>query len=128
MYNLSVKNQMNPNDRHTKDGNPNAGSASESPKNSIEIELSDVEATGSYSNLVMITHSASEFVLDFISMMPGRPKAKVVKRIIVTPDHAKRLTSALAENVSRFEQEHGEIKQKERPEIPLNYRGPIPEA
>jgi len=96
--------------------------------NSIEIELTDAEATGSYSNLVMITHSASEFVLDFISMMPGRPKAKVVKRMIITPDHAKRLSAALAENVSRYEKEHGEIKQKDRPEIPLNYRGPIPEA
>lgn len=119
---------MNPNDRNPQPGTSKPGATADSAKNSIEIELTDVEATGSYSNLVMITHSASEFVLDFISMMPGRPKAKVVKRIIVTPDHAKRLASALADNVSRFEQEHGEIKQKERPEIPLNYRGPIPEA
>ena len=94
----------------------------------LEIELSEAEATGTYSNLVMITHSASEFILDFLSVMPGVPKAKVVKRLLVTPDHAKRLVNALAENVRRYEKEHGEIQSKERHEVPLHYRGPIPEA
>lgn len=95
--------------------------------NQMEIELSEEEATGTYSNLVMITHSQSEFILDFISMMPGVPKAKVVKRMVITPDHAKRLANALQENVSRFEKENGEISTKERVEIPM-YRGPKPEA
>jgi len=95
--------------------------------NQMEIELTEEEATGTYSNLVMITHSQSEFILDFISIMPGVPKAKVVKRMVVTPDHAKRLANALQENVSRFEKENGEISTNERVEIPM-YRGPKPEA
>ena len=97
-------------------------------KKNIDIELSEQEAQGSYSNLVMITHSSSEFVLDFLSLLPGLPKAKVVKRMILTPDHAKRLAHALQENVHRFETEHGEIQAKEKVEAPLHYRGPLPEA
>ena len=94
----------------------------------VEIELPEEEASGTYSNLVMITHSASEFILDFISVMPGVPKAKVVKRMVLTPDHAKRLANALNENVSRYEEEHGKISGKERFDVPFNYRGPTPEA
>jgi hypothetical protein len=94
----------------------------------LEIELTPDEATGTYSNLVMITHSPSEFVLDFISVMPGVPKAKVVKRMVLTPDHAKRLANALNENVRRFEDEHGTISSKEKFDMPFNYRGPTPEA
>lgn len=93
----------------------------------MEIELKEDEATGTYSNLVMITHSPSEFILDFIAVMPGVPKAKVVKRMILTPDHAKRLAGALAENVKKFEDEHGTIKTQSKVDIPM-YRGPIPEA
>ncbi len=94
----------------------------------MEINLPDDEAQGTYSNLVMITHSPSEFILDFIAVMPGVPKAKVVKRMILTPDHAKRLANALNENVRRYEDEHGMITSKEKFDIPFNYRGPTPEA
>lgn len=94
----------------------------------LEIELTNEEASGTYSNLVMITHSASEFILDFISVMPGLPKAKVVKRLVLTPDHAKRLSAAMADNVKRYEEQHGPIDTKDRPDIPFNYRGPIPQA
>ncbi len=94
----------------------------------MEIELPESEATGTYSNLVMITHSASEFILDFIAVMPGIPKAKVVKRMVLTPDHAKRLANALAENVNKFEEEHGAINDDQKFDIPFNYRGPTPEA
>lgn len=94
----------------------------------IEIELPEDEETGTYSNLVMITHSASEFILDFIAVMPGVPKAKVVKRMVLTPDHAKRLSNALAENVKKFEQEHGDITGNDSLDVPFNYRGPTPEA
>ncbi len=94
----------------------------------MEIELKEDEATGTYSNLVMITHSPSEFILDFIAVMPGVPKAKVVKRMILTPDHAKRLAGALNDNVKKFEDEHGPISSnKEKVDIPM-YRGPVPEA
>jgi hypothetical protein len=94
----------------------------------IEIELKEEEATGTYSNLVMITHSPSEFVFDFISMMPAVPKAKVVKRLVLTPDHAKRLLNALTDNIRKYEAEHGQITSKEKFDMPFNYRGPKPEA
>ena len=94
----------------------------------LEIELTKEEATGTYSNLVMITHSPSEFILDFIAVMPGLPKAKVVKRLVLTPDHAKRLANALNDNISRYEKQHGTIKATGKPEVPFNYRGPLPEA
>ena len=99
------------------------------PKNDgqINIELDDKMAEGTYSNLAIINHSVSEFIVDFISVMPGRPKAKVKSRIILTPQHAKRLAKALAENVKRFEQAHGEIKDYEQPPIPMNF-GPTGEA
>lgn len=97
-------------------------------QNQIEIELPDEEAGGTYSNLVMITHSPSEFILDFIAVMPGVPKAKVVKRMVLTPDHAKRLSNALSENVKRYEEEHGQISSKDQFDVPFNYRGPTPEA
>jgi hypothetical protein len=93
----------------------------------MEIELTADEAIGTYSNLVMITHSPSEFILDFIAVMPGLPKAKVAKRMILTPDHAKRLAAALNDNVDRYEKEHGVINTREKVEIPM-YRGPLPEA
>jgi len=87
----------------------------------INIELDENTAEGIYSNLAIINHSASEFVLDFVCIMPGVPKAKVKSRIVLTPQHAKRLVKALAENVHRFEVAHGEIKDTEQPSIPLNF-------
>ncbi|MGV8946785.1 MAG: DUF3467 domain-containing protein [Lutibacter sp.] len=93
----------------------------------INIELDDKTAEGIYSNLAIINHSVSEFVVDFISVMPGQPKAKVKSRIILTPQHAKRLVKALADNVHRFEKSYGEIKDYDQPAIPLNF-GPSGEA
>ena len=87
----------------------------------INIELDENTAEGIYSNLAIINHSASEFVLDFVCIMPGVPKAKVKSRIVLTPQHAKRLVKALAENVHRFEVAHGEIKDTEQPSIPLKF-------
>lgn len=83
----------------------------EKPKNQINIELTDEMAGGIYSNLAIITHSPTEFVLDFVSMMPGAPKAKVKSRIVMTPQHAKRLYKALAENLSKYESNFGPIKE-----------------
>jgi len=76
---------------------------------SLSIELSEEVAEGVYSNLVMIAHSPEEFILDFIRVMPGVPKARVKSRIVVTPAHAKRLLAALAENIQRYETQHGDI-------------------
>ena len=94
---------------------------------SINIELDPEMVQGTYSNLAIINHSASEFVVDFINIMPGAPKAKVRSRIILTPQHAKRFLKALGENVQRFEAAHGEVKDYEQPPIPLNF-GPTGEA
>jgi hypothetical protein len=96
-------------------------------KGQINIELDDKVAEGIYSNLAIINHSVSEFVVDFVSIMPGTPKSKVKSRIILTPQHAKRLTKALHDNVKRFENAHGEIKDYEQPPIPLNF-GPTGQA
>ncbi|MBL4568590.1 MAG: DUF3467 domain-containing protein [Flavobacteriaceae bacterium] len=93
----------------------------------LNIELDESVAEGTYSNLAIINHSVSEFIVDFITVMPGVPKAKVKSRIILTPQHAKRLTQALADNVKRFEEAHGEIKDYEQPPIPMNF-GPTGEA
>ncbi len=79
----------------------------------VNVELSDDVAEGTYSNLAIITHSNAEFIIDFIRAMPGVPKAKVKSRIILTPQHAKRLLMALKDNISKFESTHGPIKEGE---------------
>lgn len=93
----------------------------------INIELDEATAEGIYSNLAIINHSPSEFVLDFVCIMPGAPKAKVKSRIVLTPQHAKRLLRAMGENIHRYESAHGEIKESEVPPIPLNF-GPTGQA
>lgn len=93
----------------------------------INIELDEQTAEGTYSNLAIINHSNSEFVVDFVTIMPGVPKAKVKSRIILTPQHAKRLLKALGENIQRFEAAHGKIEESEQPPIPLNF-GPTGQA
>jgi len=94
----------------------------------LNIELNEEMAEGTYSNLAIINHSPSEFVVDFIQVMPGVPKAKVKSRIVLTPQHAKRFLRALGENVKRFEAQHGEIQDIEQPQIPLNFGGPAGQA
>ena len=93
----------------------------------INIELDEKVAEGIYSNLAIINHSASEFVVDFVTLMPGVPKAKVKSRIVLTPQHAKRFLKALGENIHRYELTNGEIKDTEQPQIPLNF-GPAGQA
>ncbi len=93
----------------------------------INIEVDPEVAEGQYSNLAIINHSVSEFVVDFVNIMPGNPKSRVKSRIILTPQHAKRLAKALAENVRKFEASNGEIKDYDQPPIPLNF-GPTGQA
>jgi hypothetical protein len=97
------------------------------PANQINIEISDEVGEGIYSNLAIITHSPSEFIVDFVKMMPGVPKAKVKSRIILTPQHAKRLLKALRENVAKYESMHGEIKDVEG-DLPMNFGIPTAQA
>ena len=100
-------------------------------KNQINIELKEEVAQGTYSNLAIITHSSSEFVLDFVRVMPGIPKAEVKSRVILTPEHAKRLLQALGENIEKFEKIHGPIKHIEAaggPVMPMQFHGPAGQA
>jgi len=76
----------------------------------IQIHVNEKVADGEYANLAIITHSAAEFVIDFVRVMPGSPKANVQSRIIMTPSHTKALLRALEQNISKYETEHGEIK------------------
>ncbi len=98
--------------------------------NEIQIELKEDIAQGIYSNLAIITHSPSEFVIDFVRIMPGIPKADVKSRIILTPEHAKRLLFALKDNIAKYESVHGQIKNVEPipPVIPMNFGGPTAQA
>ncbi|RUT78686.1 DUF3467 domain-containing protein [Ancylomarina longa] len=101
--------------------------------NQIDIQLKEDVAQGIYSNLAVITHSSSEFVVDFVRIMPGIPKADVKSRIILTPEHAKRLMLALKDNIRKFESLHGPIKNvdenqgHEGPIMPMSF-GPTGQA
>lgn len=104
-----------------------------SNENQINVELTDQVAEGTYSNLAIITHSPSEFVIDFARIMPGMPKAPVKSRIILTPEHALRLLFALQENIHRYEAAHGAIRGEEAtlteiPVAPVGFRGPTGQA
>lgn len=95
----------------------------------INIELTENVAEGEYVNLAMIAHSSSEFVIDFIKMMPGVPKAKVKSRIVITPEHAKRFLHALKENIDKYEESFGTVKQSdEPPRFPMNFGNTMGEA
>ena len=79
-------------------------------KKQISLELKPEIAKGTYSNLDIITHSHSEFIIDFATMLPGLPKPEIGNRIVMTPEHAKRLLNALTENVSKYENQFGRIE------------------
>ena len=101
----------------------------ENKKEGLNIELGEEVAEGTYSNLAIINHSPSEFIVDFIQMMPGLPKAKVKSRVILTPQHAKRLMRALTDNISKYEDQFGDISDVDPTQgIPLNFGGPTAQA
>ena len=81
-----------------------------SAQKKINIEVKEDVANGIYSNLGIINHSPTEFVFDFATMMPGFAKAKVLSRIILSPQHAKKIMHVLAQNISNFEKQNGPIK------------------
>lgn len=101
-----------------------------SAENELNIELNSDVAQGSYSNLAIITHSSSEFIIDFIRMLPGVPKAQVNNRIIMTAEHAKRLYLALQDNIAKFESQYGEIALHNEPinRVPINFGNSSAEA
>ena len=79
-------------------------------KQGLDIELTEDIAQGNYSNLAIISHSTSEFIIDFATILPGIAKAKVKSRVILTPEHAKRLLLSLQENITRYESNIGKIE------------------
>jgi allophanate hydrolase subunit 1 len=103
-------------------------SEQQAPANQLNIEISEEVAEGIYANLVIITHSHAEFVVDFVNVMPGTPKSKVKSRIILTPQHAKRFMKALNENVARFEAANGKIQDLEEVQLPMTFGGPTAQA
>lgn len=96
--------------------------------NQLNIEISEDIAEGQYANLAIITHSHSEFVLDYVNVMPGTPKSRVKARIIMTPQHTKRLMNALKENIEKFEHVNGVIKDIDDFQMPLHFGGPTAQA
>jgi Protein of unknown function (DUF3467) len=102
--------------------------SSNTNSNQINIELPEEIAEGVYSNLAIISHSNSEFVVDFVRMMPNVPQAKVKSRIILTPEHAKRLLNALIDNVRKYEHQFGMIEEKDTPPFPMNFNTPTAQA
>ncbi|MGL4347424.1 MAG: DUF3467 domain-containing protein [Chitinophagaceae bacterium] len=96
--------------------------------NQINIEINEEIAEGIYSNLAMITHSSAEFIFDFINVMPAMPKSKVKARIITTPQHAKKFMMALADNINKYEETHGTIKEDAIPDVALSIVSPTLEA
>jgi len=132
---LSIKSNLtksqiifyNQSDHIKKDKMDNKNNVNE---NQLNIELTEEIAEGIYSNLAVITHSHSEFAVDFIKIMPGVPKAKVKARIILTPQHAKRLMKALKDNLSKYEAAFGDIKDTDIPSgaLPLTFGGPTAQA
>jgi Protein of unknown function (DUF3467) len=97
----------------------------------INVEISEDMAEGIYTNLAMIAHSNSEFIIDFIRIMPGVPKAKVKSRVILTPEHAVRLLGALQDNIRKYEDSYGDIRHTDEVDFPpfaMNFGGPMGEA
>ncbi|CDD94717.1 uncharacterized protein BN604_02099 [Bacteroides intestinalis CAG:315] len=86
--------------------------------NQLQIELKEDIAQGTYANLAVITHSSSEFIVDFVRVMPGMPKAGVKSRIVLAPEHAKRLLRALEENIGKYERTFGAIRLLDEQSIP----------
>jgi len=97
-------------------------------KGQLNIDLPEEVAEGTYSNLAIISHSNSEFVVDFIRMMPNVPKAKVKSRIVLTPTHAKRLLLALNDNVKKYEAQYGKIQDSKQPMPNMNFTTPTAQA
>ena len=96
------------------------------PNQPLNIEISEEIAEGTYANLAIITHSNAEFVVDFVQILPGLPQAKVRSRVILTPQHAKRMLSALADNIDRYEKSFGTVAVQDGPgnNFPPGFTGP----
>ena len=95
------------------------------PEQKLDINLPEEIAKGTYSNLAIISHSNTEFIIDFASIMPGLPTSNVCSRIIMTPQNAKRLLRALADNISKFEEQNGVIVDQQETIPPMMNGGAL---
>lgn len=95
------------------------------PEQKLDINLPEEIAKGTYSNLAIISHSNTEFIIDFASIMPGLPKSNVCSRIIMNPQNAKRLLRALADNISKFEEQNGVIVDQQETIPPMMNGGAL---
>ncbi|MBR4809390.1 MAG: DUF3467 domain-containing protein [Bacteroidales bacterium] len=86
----------------------------------LQLELKPEVAKGNYSNLAIISHSHSEFVIDFATMLPGLQKPEISNRILMTPEHAKRLLNALNDNIGKYENQYGRIELPGSPKATFN--------
>lgn len=103
--------------------------AEQKKEQKLTVDIDQETAEGTYANLAMITHSDAEFIMDFINRMPGAPKARVKSRIVLTPQHAKRIALALQDNIRKYEAQFGAIEIRGKaPAIPMNYGGITGEA
>ena len=93
----------------------------------INVELREQEAEGIYANLALITHSASEFIIDFARLMPGSPKARIHSRIVMTPQNFKNLHRAIAENITKYESQYGTIPMHGQGIGSINFEEPVGE-
>ncbi|HMI30273.1 MAG TPA: DUF3467 domain-containing protein [Candidatus Limnocylindrales bacterium] len=93
----------------------------QAPPGTINMELGEKEAEGIYSNFVVISHSLSEFVLDFARVLPGNPKSKVFARVVMTPPNVRSLLAALEINVKKYEDQFGKIKSFEQPSKDIGF-------
>lgn len=75
----------------------------------LSIEINQAIAKGTYSNLTIIAHSRNEFVIDFVSKLPGYPKGQITDRMILSPETAKRFLLALQDNIGKYEANFGQI-------------------
>lgn len=96
--------------------------------NQISIDLHEDIANGVYSNLAVITHSNNEFVMDFVQIMPGMPKASVRSRVIMNATNAKKLMRAMIDNIQKYEQAFGVIEEENYNLPPMNFGTPSTEA
>lgn len=90
----------------------------------LNVELTDDVAGGIYSNLAIISHTPSEFVIDFLQVLPGLPKARVRSRVILSPHHYKRLLLAMQDNLQKYESRFGEISVQDDWMPPVALGGP----
>ena len=95
----------------------------------IKLTLNSDQNVEEYANFAITTHSPAEFVIDFVQVMPGTPKAKVKSRVLLTPQHAKRFMKAMVDNIQKFESVNGAIKEAEAVSaVPMNFGGPTAQA